>query len=84
MKTIKTYNDLLMLFRKTSFVDPPKWEDIHSCDDDDWCPYVPQGSHLGDTLIVMDDTYEGSGHDAYFIQELIRLFMEGKIREIHE
>lgn len=30
-------------------------------------PYIPQGSHLGDTLIGMDDTYEGSDRDAAFI-----------------
>ena len=38
--------------------------------------YVPQGSHLGDTLIVFEDAYEGSGEDALFISELLKEFIK--------
>ena len=30
-------------------------------------PYVPQGSHLGSTLISLDDTYENAPYDCAFI-----------------
>jgi hypothetical protein len=41
--------------------------------------YVPQCSYLGNTLICLADTYEKSGVDCLFIQELIRLYSEGKL-----
>lgn len=36
------------------------------------CPYVPQGSHLGETLICLDDTYENSAQDCAAIEWLVK------------
>lgn len=30
--------------------------------------YIHQGAHLGETLITLDDTYEGATHDCLFIE----------------
>ncbi|MEK6881672.1 MAG: hypothetical protein AABY22_18780 [Nanoarchaeota archaeon] len=49
------------------------WEDLEVKED---YVYVPQGSHLGETLIVFDDNYEGSGEDALFISELLKEFIK--------
>lgn len=33
------------------------------------CGYIPQGAYLGETLVTLGDTYEGSEHDCAFIAE---------------
>lgn len=33
-------------------------------------PSIPQGSHLGETLISLDDTYEQSKEDCALVEEL--------------
>lgn len=37
---------------------------------------VPTGSHLGETLILLFQDYEGAGCDCLFISELIKLFVK--------
>ena len=70
---------LKKLFEKTTFSEEmnlPRtfdWEELEIEND---YVYVPQGSHLGQTLIVFDDNYEGSGNDALFISELLKEFVK--------
>lgn len=61
------------LFDKTTFAEDKnfEWEGLEVEKD---FVYAPQGSHLGKTLIVFDDNYEGSGNDAIFISELLKEF----------
>lgn len=44
---------------------PWEWDGLRV--DDDGFVFVPQGSYLRDTLITLDDTYEGSGEDCRLI-----------------
>lgn len=64
---------LIELFKKTTFHKDKKfdWEGLKIDSD---LIYVPQGSHLGETLIMFDDNYEGSGEDALFISEVLKAF----------
>ena len=43
------------------------WNDMQRSDDG--YVYVPEGATLGETLITLDDHYEGYGEDASFIAE---------------
>jgi hypothetical protein len=42
--------------------------------------HVPQCSYFGGTMIAVADTYERHGEDCLFIQELMRLYHEGRIQ----
>lgn len=48
---------------------PWEWDGLNRdrVDPENTFIWVPQGSHLGDTLITLDDTYEGSGEDCDYI-----------------
>lgn len=48
---------------------PWEWDDTRP-DDSGLLPYVPQGSHLGNTLICLDDTYENSREDCALVEAL--------------
>lgn len=45
---------------------PWVWDDARR-DREDGTLYVPQGSHLGETLIALDDTYENSRVDCELV-----------------
>lgn len=78
---IEDQNTLDLLYWKTSFTTPQTWQGLKVHQDPfETHVHVPQCSHLGDTLISLDDTYEDSGWDCFFIQELLRLYQEGKLR----
>jgi hypothetical protein len=90
---IETNKDLDKLFRATTFAkadELPIWDGIDFDDpisEEDAPPlgkyvHVPQGSHLGETLITLDDDYEGSGEDCLFIQSLLKLAMRGRLKVI--
>ena len=62
---------------KTTFKDKKVyWEGISIDKDEDGYVYVPQGSHLGDTLISLDDTYEESGEDCLYVSDVINAIPE--------
>lgn len=65
--------EISKLFKKSTFSDNSdfEWNGLE-IDEEDYV-YVPQGSHLGGTLICFDDNYEDSGHDALLITELLKL-----------
>lgn len=76
-------------FAATTFVedDDLVWNDmkIEPHEDQEAFPlgvhiYVPQCSYLGESLISLNDTYEQSGEDCLFIQELLRLCKEGRLQ----
>ena len=64
------------------------WDDMEVDDDDgDRYVYVPQGGTLGDTLITLGNTYEGSGTDCEYIQLLLKygpMFIRAMARTIEE
>lgn len=75
--------ELLALYDKTS-EHIWEWENLEiETDDEGTHIYVPQGSHLGDTLIALDDTYETSGEDCLYIQEACKAAPR-LIKEIQE
>jgi hypothetical protein len=41
--------------------------------------YVPECSYFGETTICMSSDYEKSGNDALFLQELVRLYRNGRL-----
>lgn len=47
--------------------DMSSWSDAHAPEDGETVGYVPQGSHLGETLISLADTYENSREDCAFL-----------------
>ena len=70
------FKHLTELWDKTSFAqdsETPKWDGLEAPDEDGYT-FIPQGSHLGNTLIALDDNYEESGADCLFIQGLIAAF----------
>lgn len=50
--------------------EPPMWDNMKI--DPDGYVYVPQCSYLGDSLVSLADTYEGSGDFCLLIQEALR------------
>lgn len=74
----RTATELQALYQETSFsgTTAPEWEGLKPLEED---VYVPQGAYFGETLITLGDTYDGSGHDCLFIQELIRLYKAGRL-----
>lgn len=61
-----------------------EWErmDIEETEDGPYV-YVPECAYLGDTLIVLTDTYENSGNDCLYVQTACKEF-PGAIRRIQE
>lgn len=63
--------------------------DVVCAEDTGWY-YAEQGTCLAGTLIVLDDTYEGSGEDCILVQEAVRCFpeliaeVERLQKELHE
>lgn len=79
------------LYMQTSFYEDsvcPEWDGlkfIANMDEDDEereYPHVGECSYFGETSIVSNNVYEGSGLDCFFIQELVRLYMENKMKVI--
>jgi hypothetical protein len=72
-----TLADIERLERLERAATPGQWEWDNKKGPDDWerehgmiLPYVPQCSHLGHTLIALDDTYENSREDCALLEEL--------------
>lgn len=85
MKEITNDEELLDLFGKTIFSEEftkeqivcPTWDGL-----DEDGSYIPSGSFLGDSMIQLATVYETSGYDCLFIQELLRLYMQGKLKVV--
>lgn len=74
---LMTAAELVELERLEKEATPGPWEWSDSSRDPDEpneLPYVPQGSTLGDTLIMLDDTYENSRADCAIIAALRNAF----------
>ena len=75
--------DIDDLYKRTTFSkedSPPRWSKIiHEFQDGELWIYVRQGACFGNTMITLDDSYENSGDDCFFIQELVKLYREGKL-----
>lgn len=76
------------LYKQTNFaeeVDHPKWGTIKISQDKDedgmeyLYVHVPECTYFGETLICTAGVYENGGYDCLFIQELVRLYREGKL-----
>lgn len=88
---VRTAEELRGLWEHTSFYDdaPSTWDEIHAerrdpeelREEGGWPEhiYVGECSHLGNTLIALGDSYEQSGEDCFFLQELLRLYAEGRL-----
>jgi hypothetical protein len=50
------------------------WEWDREQRDDDPHPYVPQCSYLGDTMIALADTYEGSRQDCAYVKHAVNAY----------
>lgn len=50
---------------------PWEWDGAQYVGHGETLPYVPQGSHLGQTLISLDDTYENSRADCALVAALL-------------
>lgn len=64
---------------------PGPWEWDGRTEEDDGYVYIPQGAFLGDTLVMLSDTYEGCRYDCDLLAaarnalpELIRLARIGQ------
>lgn len=82
MKQCETQSDLDTLYKRTNFTKKsPTWDRIKESNYPDSEPsiFIPQCSYLGNTMIMMADSCENGGEDGYFVQELIRLYREGKL-----
>lgn len=67
-------NDLAELKRLYAAATPGEWEWSERVVHDDGHVYIPQGSHLGETLIALDNSYEHSAEDCDFIAAIHNAF----------
>ncbi len=85
----QTQADLNRIYESTNFADMVgdlEWEGIEfeeiPANELGFHIYVPQCAEFGNVLITLDDTYENSGEDCYFIQELMRLYRDGRLKVV--
>lgn len=88
----ETQYDLDLLYSQTSFVDEDDvvWDRIKvspmpAYDGDEESPigcrvWIPECSYFGGTMINMGGDYEQNGEDGLFLQELVRLYREGRLK----
>lgn len=80
LKLVNSQEDLDDLFARTNFngAKNPKWDGMKMYEDG--YIYVHEYSYFGGTLINLAGDYEDSGNDCMFIQELVRLYKEGRLK----
>lgn len=82
LKKCRDAESLKALYKRTNFSARrcPEWSGIKEIGEPGYPhAYAPGCSLFGNTSIQMANIYENGGNDAFFIQELVRLYKKGSL-----